>query len=40
MDLLKAGKRVWLDKNMKDCSTAAMMEGVEDVRARAERWIL
>jgi hypothetical protein len=29
MDLLKAGKRVWLDKNMKDCSTAAMMEGVE-----------
>jgi hypothetical protein len=28
-DLEKAGKRVWLDKNMKDCSTAAMMEGVE-----------
>jgi len=28
-DLEKAGKRVWLDKNMKDCSTAAMMEGVQ-----------
>jgi hypothetical protein len=28
-DLEKAGKEVWLDKNMKDCSTAAMMEGVE-----------
>jgi hypothetical protein len=28
-DLEKAGKRVWLDVNMGDCSTAAMMEGVE-----------
>eukprot|EP00900_Chrysochromulina_parva_P019273 jgi/Chrpa1/27347/Chrysochromulina_OHIO_Genome00027407-RA len=28
-DLEKAGKEVWLDKYMKDCSTAAMMEGVQ-----------
>ena len=28
-DLEQAGKRVWLDVNMGDCSTAAMMEGVE-----------
>jgi hypothetical protein len=28
-DLEKAGKRVWLDVNMGDCSEAAMMEGVE-----------
>ena len=28
-DIEKAGKKVWLDKLMKDCSTAAMMEGVQ-----------
>ena len=29
MDLKEAGKKVWLDVNMDDCGTPAMMEGVE-----------
>ena len=29
MDLTMAGKKVWLDVNMNDCGTPAMMEGVE-----------
>ena len=29
MDLTMAGKKVWLDVNMDDCGTPAMMEGVE-----------
>ena len=29
-DLKDAGKKVWLDVNMSDCSLPAMMEGVED----------
>ena len=29
MDLTMAGKNVWLDVNMNDCGTPAMMEGVE-----------
>ena len=28
-DLEQAGKKVWLDVNMNDCGTPAMMEGVE-----------
>ena len=31
-DLEQRGKKVWLDVNMEDCSTTAMMEGVDQSR--------